>query len=215
MSEACGAPELSSVTEPQWAEARRCMAVIMKVSKLPHRTRSDVRAAATELGYSCAQVYRWLKRYAHDPRLTSLLPRKRGPAPGLLRLSTQINETVDEAIETMYLTRQRPRLIGLVGEIRRRCASVGLTAPSRKAISARLRLKPRREVLSRREGVKTARDRFAPVIGSLESRWPLALVQIDHTPVDVIVVDSVTRTPIQTVKARPASACRRFRGLVH
>jgi hypothetical protein len=78
------------------------MAVIMRVSKLPHRTRSDVRAAATELGYSCAQVYRWLKRYAQDPRLTSLLPRKRGPAPGLLRLATQINETVADLLKAKH-----------------------------------------------------------------------------------------------------------------
>jgi putative transposase len=31
----------------------------------------------------------------------------------------------------------------------------------------------------------------------LTARWPLALVQIDHTLVDVIAVDSVTRRPIQ------------------
>ena len=34
-------------------------------------------------------------------------------------------------------------------------------------------------------------------VGSLEATWPLALSQIDHTLVDVFVVDSVTRMPIQ------------------
>ena len=34
-------------------------------------------------------------------------------------------------------------------------------------------------------------------MGSLEATTPLSLVQIDHTLVDVIVVDSVTRQPIQ------------------
>ena len=57
--------------------------------------------------------------------------------------------------------------------------------------------KPRREILARREGRKASRDRFAPAIGSLEATWPLSLVQIDHTVVDVIVVDSATRKPIQ------------------
>ena len=60
-----------------------------------------------------------------------------------------------------------------------------------------MRLKPRKEVTARREGRKAARDRFAPAIGSLEAEWPLSLVQIDHTLVDVIVVDSVNRAPIQ------------------
>ncbi|EPO5561017.1 transposase, partial [Pseudomonas aeruginosa] len=48
-----------------------------------------------------------------------------------------------------------------------------------------------------RHGRKAARDRFAPAAGSLEAPWPLSLVQIDHTLVDVIVVDSQTREPIQ------------------
>jgi hypothetical protein len=51
-----------------------------------------------------------------------------------------------------------------------------------------------REIVSRRYGPKAARDQYAPAIGALEATW---LVQIDHTLVDVIVVDSVTRAPIQ------------------
>jgi len=51
--------------------------------------------------------------------------------------------------------------------------------------------------MARREGRKAARDRFAPAVGSLEAAWPLSLVQIDHTLVDVIVVDSTKRAPIQ------------------
>jgi putative transposase len=57
--------------------------------------------------------------------------------------------------------------------------------------------KPLNEVIARRLGRKAARDRFAPVTGSLEPKWPLSLVQIDHTLVDVIVVDSATRAPIR------------------
>jgi len=51
--------------------------------------------------------------------------------------------------------------------------------------------------MARREGRKAARDRFAPVTGSLEAARPLSIVQIDHTLVDVIIVDSITREPIQ------------------
>jgi len=52
-------------------------------------------------------------------------------------------------------------------------------------------------VVARREGGKAARDRFAPVTGSLEAPSPLSIVQIDHTLVDAIVVDSINREPIQ------------------
>jgi putative transposase len=197
MSDAPDAPELSGVAEPQWVEARRCFPVIQRLSKIPRRTEAQVVAAAAELGYSRAQVYALLSRFLADPRLTSLLPRRRGPTRGGSRLSREIDQLVDEVIETVYLTRQRPRLVDLVTEIRRRCRAAGLTAPSRKAVSARLNAKPRKEVVARRHGAKAARDQFAPAIGSLEAEWPLSLVQIDHTPVDVIVVDSLTRAPIQ------------------
>jgi putative transposase len=197
MSDAPESPEISSIPEAAWAEVRRCLPVIQRLVNTPQRTRAQVITAAAELGYSCTQLYEYLARFASHPRLTSLLPRRRGPTPGGSRLSSEINQLIDEAIESLYLTRQRPRLIDLVVEIRRRCRTIGLKAPSRKAITARVNARPRREIVARRQGQKAARDRYAPAIGALEAAWPLALVQIDHTLVDVIVVDSVTRAPIQ------------------
>ncbi len=103
----------------------------------------------------------------------------------------------------MYLTRQRPRLSDIETEIRSRCHTLRLAPPSRKAITARVRLKPRKEVMARREGRKAARDRFAPAVGSLEAAWPFSLVQIDHTLVDVIVVDSAEALSYSAAVAYP------------
>jgi len=112
-------------------------------------------------------------------------------------MQPEVEAVINDAIEEVYLTRQRPRVMDLVREVRRRCRALGLTPPGRKAITKRVQARPQREVLARREGRKAARDRFGAVTGSLEADWPLSLVQIDHTPVDVIVVDSVSREPIQ------------------
>lgn len=112
-------------------------------------------------------------------------------------LDPAVEEVIETTIDEFYLTRQKPRLVHLEAEVRRRCAIGGLALPSRKAITARVRRRKAGELVSRRQGRKAARDRFAPVAGSLLSNYPLALVQIDHTLVDVIVVDSETRAPIQ------------------
>ena len=48
----------------------------------------------------------------------------------------------------------------------------------------------------RREGAAAARAVFTPVVEEYRSAGPLDVVQIDHTIVDLIVVDEVTRTPI-------------------
>ena len=191
------APDLSVVDHTSWDEARRYLPVIRRLAENPIRTRRDVESGAAELGCSPIYIYRLLRRYLGDPRLTSLLPRTSGPRRGLSKLDREVDVLIDEAIDTVYLSRQRPRIVDLVEEVRRRCAGAGLPAPGRKAISTRLRRRPAKDVVSRREGRKVARDRYAPVLGSLETGWPLSLVQIDHTLVDVIVVDSVTRKPIQ------------------
>jgi putative transposase len=189
--------ELSSVTTAQWEEARRALPVVRELADNPRRTRAQVVAAAESLGCGPTHLYALVRRYSADRRLTSLLPQRPGPNRGYSRLKAEVEALVDEAIETLYLTRQRPRMTDLVLEVRRRCRALGMPAPGRKAITARVRGKPRREVVARREGRKASRDRFTSAIGSLEASWPLSLVQIDHTLVDVIVVDSVTRQPIQ------------------
>lgn len=197
MSAQRSAPELLSVSPAQWDEARRRLSIIGRLAHAPRRTRTAVMAAARELGFGPTQVYVLLRRYLADPRLTSLVSRPCGGVHGRSRLTSEIDALIDESIETVYLTRQRPRIMDLVMEVRRRCHLLGLTPPGRKAITARLHSRPPREVTARREGRKVARDRFAPAVGSLRAGWPLELVQIDHTLVDVIVVDSVTRAPIQ------------------
>jgi putative transposase len=54
-----------------------------------------------------------------------------------------------------------------------------------------------RTVMHRRAGAKRARERFDPIsISSLQPHAPLEVVQIDHTLVDVIVVDRENRQPI-------------------
>lgn len=191
------APDLSTVDAAAWDEARRCLPVIRRLAENPARTRRDVVAAAAELGCGPTHAYALLRRYLADARLTSLLPRRRGPERGISLLDEDVDVVIRDVIDTVYLTRQRPRIADLVEEVRRRCVTEGLQVPSRKAITARVRARPAREVAAKREGRKAVRERYLPAVGSLEARWPLSLIQIDHTLVDVIVVDSETRAPIQ------------------
>jgi putative transposase len=197
VSETPTAPELLSVRPPHWDRSLRYLPVVRRLATSLTRTRKDVEAAAAELGCGVVHLYSLIGRFQADPRLTSLLPRRRGPAPGGSLLSAELDAVIDDAIQNVYLTRQQPRVSDLVKEIRRRCNAAHLKPPGRKAVYARVLARPQSELVARRLGRKAARDRFAPAIGSLEPKWPLALVQIDHTLVDVIVVDSVTRAPIR------------------
>lgn len=189
--------ELTEVSSQDWQEARRRLEVIQSLATVTGRTRCSVEEAAELLRLSVTHAYRLLKRYESDPRLTSLLPARRGRKQGHSRLATMVEEVIRAAIEEVYLTRQKPRVSVLVDDVRRRCRALGLVPPSAKAVRRRLKARSPAQLVARREGRKAARDRFGPITGSLEAPWPLSLVQIDHTLVDVIVVDSVTRKPIQ------------------
>jgi putative transposase len=197
MTESAATPDLADIPARDWQKARRRLEVIRDLAKLTERTRQDAIRAAADLNLSLSQLYKLLARYEANPKLTSLLPDRGGRAPGSRLLTPELDEVINETIDGYYLTRQCPTVSALVMEVRRRCHALGLRAPSRKAISLRLEQRPASAVLARRKGRKAARDRFAPATGSLDAPWPLSLVQIDHTLVDVIVVDSRTREPIQ------------------
>lgn len=197
MTGAASTPDLTGVPAADWLEARRRHEAIRALAETTERTRADADATAATLGIDVSFVYKLLARHLADPRVTSMLPGQRGRHVGDLVLDPEIDEVIQAAIDEMFLTRRRPRVSDLVTEIRRRCWTLGLARPSRKAVQKRIDQRAEREVLAKRAGRKAARDRFAPATGSLDAPWPLALIQIDHTLVDVVTVDSTTRKPIQ------------------
>jgi len=188
--------DLTQIGQADWVRARERFAVIRRLAMTSERTREDVAQVANQIGCSVSSAYDLLARYLAVPRLTSLLPQPRGRKPGKSMLSAEVTAIIDQTTQEMYLTRQRLRVSDLVMQVHIRCRAQGLAMPSRGAIERRLKALPASEVMARRHGRKAARDQFAPVLGSLDAPWPLSLVQIDHTLVDVIVVDSQTRTPI-------------------
>ena len=197
MSGAVPSLDLTDVPARDWQKARRRFSVIRDLAELADRTRDDAETAAAELDLSLSQLYRLLARYQADPRLTSLLPEPPGRKAGWIKLSPEVDEIINAAIDEYYLSRRKPRVSDLLIEVRRRCRALGYPAPGRKAVRLRLAQRPAAQVTARRSGRKAARDRFGAAAGSLDAPWPLSLVQIDHTLVDVIVVDSATREPIQ------------------
>jgi putative transposase len=167
-------PDLTMVSEADWNEARRRLPVIRRLAENRTRTRADVVAGAAELGFGATQIYAFLRAYLDDPRLTTLLPAGCGPPWGYSKLKAEVNAVIEEAIDAVYLTRQRLKIVDLVAEVHRQCVARGLAKPGRKAVTARVRKRPAREIVAKREGRKAARDRFA--------RSPLAAVADPDRP---------------------------------
>ncbi|WP_159732893.1 DDE-type integrase/transposase/recombinase, partial [Methylosinus sp. Ce-a6] len=122
--------------------------------------------------------------------------RQRGPKEGSSRLTPEQDQLIDDAIEEFYRTRQKPGVNALRRRVRQLCQARGTRLPLWDAIKARVARTDKRSLLQDREGAEAARARFAPVVGEYQVSYALEVVQIDHTKIDVFVVDSVHREPI-------------------
>jgi putative transposase len=123
-------PDLAEVTAVEWGRARRRAECIRPLAEVPRNARARIEQAVAEIGCKPALVYRLIASWRADPRVTSLLPNTRGRRQGASLKAPEIDELIRVAIEEVYLTRQKPTVTHLVGEVRRRCRQAGLEPPS-------------------------------------------------------------------------------------
>ena len=103
------------------------------------------------------------------------------------------------AIREIYLHPERPTMTYLIEQVRARCARAELPLPDRRTIKARVdRIDRRVAALKRKDsrGVKATKA----VPGQYVASRPLEVVQIDHTEVDLFLVDETTR---EAMSVRP------------
>ncbi len=198
MSEPSKAGLLSplDVADADWTEAVRRSERVRSLATADKNSVAAVKAAASELGLSTAQIYRLIQKFRLSPVTQSLVVTKPGPRKGSRRLHNEIEQKIEAAIEAVLKTRERPTVKKLRLEISRDCNAAGLRTPSRTAIQARISSRSLREMVLAREGASAARQRFTPVRPGLRPASPLAIVQIDHTQVDIQLVDELSRAVI-------------------
>lgn len=187
---------LTDIPEAAWQEACRREAVVRPLATGPRLSRQAVLDACARLRLGKSQVYELLRRYRIDPRTTSLVPASGGMPKGADRLAPEIAAIVEGCIERFYLTRQKLSGAALFDAVGHECRKADLKPPSLNAVRRRVAMKPVADVVRAREGAAVATQRFRPVPGSLKTSWPLDVLQMDHTPMDLIVVDEITRKPI-------------------
>lgn len=191
-------PELKLVEERAWKAATKRFEAIRHLVEQDRSQRSlaDIQATAAKLGKHTATIYRWLDEYARSGRISALLRKERSDRGGY-RLSAEIEKIVTKAINEIYLTAEKPDPTAVAEEVELQCFNQKLKAPHRNTIRNRIAMLSDRLKLEKRVSKKAAKEKYDPIKGSFPGAdFPLAMVQIDHTPMDVIVVDEIDREPI-------------------
>jgi putative transposase len=186
-----------TASDELWETAVRQAAVISRLASMEAAGVAAVDAAADELGLSRRQIYVLLGRWrAGGGVVSDLLPGRSSGGRGGSRLPDDIEAIVRQVLQARYLSRQRRSVAAVCREITRLCRVRGLHVPSRGTILRRIaQLDPLKATQARQGRDATRAKRSAGGVPP-EITHLLQQVQMDHTPVDVIVVDERHRLPI-------------------
>ncbi|EQB00154.1 hypothetical protein L485_14630 [Sphingobium baderi LL03] len=167
--------------------------MLRPLAALPACPREQARAAAVVLGVSERQVYRLLRKCREGGgTVTTLVSSGSDGGRGKRRIEERREALIRDAVAELYLTPQRLSAEKIVVEVRRRARDQHVRPPSASTVRRRIAALSQEE--RRRRG-----DVAVPeaVLGStVTAQAPLDVVQIDHTPVDLILVDPIERRPI-------------------
>lgn len=171
--------------------------VIKPLLELDHISKADVEERAKEVGRGIASIYRWLARFKSSGVISSLMMQQRGWKASRPRLDARVVEIINDAIENIYLNKRRSSINKVIREVEIQCHKSKLPSPHPNSVRNRISKISEHTKLKRRGFVDQARNKFTPAGGTFPGAdYPLSVIQIDHTPIDLIVVDDETRMPL-------------------
>lgn len=188
---------LLTLTESEWAKAKHRADVIGPLAELSSVGKAAAKEAAEKLGISSRTVYELVKKCrAGSGLVTDMAAKISNGGKGKERISIEISTIVSEVIDSAYLTKQMKSVESIIREIELRCRKAGLRRPAANTIRARIRSLDPTIATKRRHGTDAARSLSSAGGKVPELTAPLDVVQIDHTPMDVMIVDEKSRQSI-------------------
>jgi putative transposase len=187
---------IEDYSEQEWTQAKKRYQIIKNLVFIK-RTKDDVEKIAKENNYSSVTLYGWIKLYEQTEEISSLIPNtsQRGKKGG--RLDPHIENIISLILDEYFLNKQRYSFKRIYNKIYKQCKENKLTPPHENTIRNRIDALDQKLVIKKRHGYKEANKQFENYEGEFpEGNYPLDFIQIDHTPLDIRVVDKVHRKPI-------------------
>lgn len=185
------------MTDKEWDTAVFRYEIVQNIltNKLSTEEIKDI-AKKNKIHYS--SIYRWIKKFNSEGQISALSVKKRTGGKNKSRLNIEIDHIINDSIVNIYMDSSKKSITKLIREITMRCKELDLNPPHKNTIRNRLKNLSEEEVLKARYGHKASRDKFEPIKGNFPgANYPLSVVQIDHTCVDIILVDELHRKPFR------------------
>lgn len=188
--------ELVDTNDKEFQKALERYKVIESLVDMPNRNSKEVQKVAKKYKKGVATVYRWLSTFEKFGTMSSLVDSyKNCGGKGKSRLNESVDAVIDSVLEELYLNKQKYAFLTVYRKIEQLCKNLELEVPNKNTVRSRIKALDPKLITKYRHGEKIRDTRGTP--GKFpEVKMPLDIIQIDHTKVDVTLVDEDTREEI-------------------
>ncbi|MCY9658493.1 DDE-type integrase/transposase/recombinase [Paenibacillus chondroitinus] len=153
---------------------------------------------------SAMSLRRWFNAFVFSGGdITALVPNTAECGTGN-RMSNEVEEKIDGILDSFYAKREKPSgkdAYAMLGDSieninKFRTEETKIKMPSYNTVLRRIAARNPLELLEKREGKKYAFDKLSSVNTRVKPTIPLEEVEMDHTKLDLFVVDDDTRLPL-------------------
>lgn len=202
-----------SASEADWEVAKIRRMYVLETLPFLYSKR-EISAAANRLWKtlekpsrppSLVTLYRWRKAYLNAGQdIKALLPQDIKKGNKESRYPADVELIVKKAINKVYLTLERKSIEDTLAEAttlvtqenRIRPSSLLLPTPTRRLVKRMIEAIPAFDRYTARYGRTAAKKRFRSVLAHRTTEAPLERAEIDHTPLDLMVIDDDTSLPL-------------------
>jgi putative transposase len=196
-------------------EAKRRFAYVKEImmqdihSKTKGAIEPVIEMVAKEIGDknppSYITLYRWWRDYVSSgENIRSLVPLQGSKGNRESKISSEVEKIINDVIEEKYLSKQRISVQSIYntiyarieGENKFRDDENKLIIPNQSTIYRRVNKLDSYEVMKARFGKRIADSKFKAIKQGIAPTRPLERVEIDHTKIDLLVIDAETGMPI-------------------
>lgn len=186
--------DINEVSDDDWKKAHERY---IAIKPLLNSTSITLDERASEVDVSARTLRRWRDAYLSANSIAALIDRKSGRRKGDNQLKPHIEKLIQDVINEHFLSIQRPTEESTIREVLKRCYELGIDKPGKNTVRRRISQISEKNYLKGRGFRKRAKQKFTPKPGMFPGAdYPLSVIQIDHTPADIILVDDKHRKPI-------------------
>ena len=188
--------DISLFDKKEWEEANKKYEIIKPFLHDKRNNRKDIEIVANQYNISIPTIYRWIQDYKKTGTTSSLVPNfKNRGGPKQNRLPKEDDAIIKSIIDEYYLNSQKYSIPYIYRIIQEKFHNAQLKPPHINTIRKRIANLSIKDITKKRD-LKKVQDTHGMPGKNPRENFPLELVQIDHTPLDLDLVDEENRESI-------------------